>query len=37
MNKVILFVVLLFVFGCQNSGIEKPKNLIEKDKMESIL
>jgi hypothetical protein len=37
MKKIILFFVILFVFGCQKSAVEKPSNLIEKDKMITIL
>ena len=37
MKKVILLVTLLFIFGCQNNVVEKPKNLIEKSTMEDVL
>ncbi|HPW98103.1 MAG TPA: DUF4296 domain-containing protein [Flavobacterium sp.] len=37
MKKLILFFTILFIFGCQNSTVEKPSNLIEKDKMIAIL
>ena len=37
MKKALLLFVTIFVFGCQNTGIEKPSNLIEKDKMVDIL
>lgn len=36
MKKLVLIIVL-FVFSCQNNGVEKPDNLIEKDKMVDIL
>lgn len=37
MKKALLFCVAVFVFGCQKTGVEKPDNLIEKDKMVDIL
>ena len=37
MKKVLLFLVAIFVIGCQESGIVKPNNLIEKDKMVNVL
>jgi len=37
MKMLILFFTILFIFGCQNSTVEKPSNLIEKDKMIAIL
>ena len=38
MKKNVLIIFLLFtIFSCNNSSVEKPKNLIEKDKMISIL
>lgn len=37
MKKTIAFLTVLFVFACQNSAVEKPDNLIEKDKMQDIL
>jgi hypothetical protein len=37
MRKSILFCVALLVFGCQKTGVEKPSNLIQKDKMVDIL
>lgn len=36
MKRVVLFVILLSLIGC-NTTIEKPNNLIEKDKMIDIL
>ena len=35
--KKLVFIVAFFVFSCQNNGVEKPDNLIEKDKMVDIL
>ena len=32
MKKIIFFCVAIFAIGCNNSVIEKPSNLIEKDK-----
>lgn len=37
MKKITLFFAILFVFGCQKSAVEKPSNLIEKDKMVDVL
>ena len=37
MKKIIFFCVAIFAIGCNNSVIEKPSNLIEKDKMVDIL
>lgn len=37
MKKTIAFLTVLFVFACQKSAVEKPDNLIEKDKMQDIL
>jgi len=35
--KKLALIIVLFVFSCQNNGVEKPDNLIEKDKMVDIL
>lgn len=37
MKKIIFFCVAVFTISCNNSVIEKPSNLIEKDKMVDIL
>ena len=38
MKKIIILVCSVFwVVGCNNSPVEKPKNLIDKDKMTDIL
>jgi len=37
MKKSILLVLIVLLFGCNNNSLEKPKNLIEKDKMIDIL
>lgn len=34
---LILFGVLFLTFGCKDTVISKPKNLIEEDKMENII
>lgn len=37
MKKIIFFCLAILAIGCNNSVIEKPSNLIEKDKMVDIL
>jgi hypothetical protein len=37
MKKIIFFCFAILVFGCKESAIEKPSNLIEKNKMVDIL
>ncbi len=37
MRKIIFFCFVILIFGCKESAIEKPSNLIEKDKMVDIL
>lgn len=37
MNKIVLLIVLLLVFSCAEKLIERPENLIPKDKMVDIL
>lgn len=37
MKKALLLSIAFVVFGCQKTGVEKPNNLIEKDKMVDIL
>jgi hypothetical protein len=37
MKKSILLVLIVLLFGCNNYSLEKPNNLIDKDKMVDIL
>ncbi len=37
MRKSILLGLTVLFFGCNNNSVEKPKNLIDKDKMVDIL
>lgn len=37
MKKNIVFGLMVLLFGCNNHLVEKPKNLIDKDKMIDIL
>lgn len=37
MKKIALIVTLFVFFGCGNKAVEKPENLIEKEKMVDIL
>ena len=38
MKKVFIIIVTIFlVSSCNNNGVEKPKNLIDEDKMEDII
>lgn len=37
MKKIIFFCIAILAIGCNNSVIDKPSNLIEKDKMVDIL
>lgn len=37
MKKIIFFCVAVFTISCNNSVVDKPSNLIEKDKMVDIL
>ncbi|WNM19891.1 DUF4296 domain-containing protein [Flavobacterium capsici] len=37
MKKVLLFCIIVLAFGCQKTAVEKPSDLIEKDKMVDIL
>jgi hypothetical protein len=37
MKKSILLVLIVLLFGCNNNSLEKPNNLIDKDKMVDIL
>ena len=36
-KKWLLFGLIIMSFGCNSNSVEKPKNLIEKDKMVAIL
>ena len=36
-KKWLFFVLIIMSFGCNSNSVEKPKNLIEKDKMVAIL
>lgn len=36
MNKLILLFTFVFILGCQETGVEKPDNLIEREEMTSI-
>ncbi len=36
-NLYVTFGLFFFLFGCKNSVIEQPKNLIDEDKMVAIL
>ncbi len=36
-NKSLLLGLIVLFFGCNSSSVEKPKNLIDKDKMIDIL
>jgi hypothetical protein len=37
MKKIVFFCLAILAIGCNDSAIEKPSNLIEKDKMVDIL
>jgi hypothetical protein len=37
MKKIFLISIAFVFFGCQKTGIEKPNNLIEKEKMIDVL
>lgn len=37
MRKYILVALIILVFGCHSNTVEKPTNLIDKDKMTDIL
>ncbi len=37
MKKILLILMLFFVFSCVKKGLDKPKNLISKEVMENLL
>lgn len=36
-KNILIFTVFVMLFSCQNNIVEKPKTLIEKDKMKEII
>ena len=37
MEKLFYFILILFIFSCKKDNIEKPKNIIPKEKMVDLL